>query len=842
MASNIDPTVPSGPIAFTADVRRNFASAKSEIEGLQTLFAGGWNAGHVITVGANLVLSPQGVLSGVASSAQHFLGGYNATTNTPALGAGGTGAGSGVVGNTWVVMTAGTVAVDGVGPVNVSDQIVNSGSLWQRLPFSAAYGSMAVQNANSVAISGGFASGLSYVSILGGGTLSANALTPDVAYSWQDLSGNSAGWIGADGTFHFGTLTANGGFAAGLSYLSILNGGTVNTGQMTPDVAYAWQDQSGNSAGWIGADGVFHIGSVAVGTQTVNALTVTGPFNVATVAPSAMVIANGTFGTGSTLLPTDILAVETDPAGNVYKAVHQSGGLIADPARHIISNMIQQTVRRSYRLTQGAPTFEGSSPTADAGTSNTYHLCCTLDGYFDAVRLLIPSFQSSAGQSIKVCVAPSATPNDYINPLDGSNNPVPWIPVTFNNAGADIDLPDQGFSGAAALALAVTTTSAATTLVFSSGLTVAMVGAPIYGPRCLQSGTIITAVNVGTQTATISPPLFNSTDQPTAGPGVTFYVGVQTGLLPNNPASPVQYSMTALLTDWIPCSALVRSDGGTWPLLMVRVQVTGTAMPMVGIPSGQLHTGFSNVIGDRIWSCYSGPGDFVSYGNQGGFVPGADNGKSMVFAVQFLSRTPGVTTFGVGDSVGQGFGAFASGIGALALSHMRLSSLACPITQIIVPNGWLNSGQGIVYYPTAKVLSPIIQPGILFLQSWSRNNFLTTLQFTPADADWQWLQNLMLIRKASLWGAVPLIFQAWPNSTMTAATDAYRVGNNTRATQMAAAGAALTFNMDALVGTGATGPAVLQAQYTADGLHLNQAGQEVAAASMSAVLKGAIGR
>lgn len=36
MVSNIDPSVPSGPNAYTADVRDNFAAAKAEIEALQT--------------------------------------------------------------------------------------------------------------------------------------------------------------------------------------------------------------------------------------------------------------------------------------------------------------------------------------------------------------------------------------------------------------------------------------------------------------------------------------------------------------------------------------------------------------------------------------------------------------------------------------------------------------------------------------------------------------------------------------------------------------------------------------------------------------------------------------
>ena len=45
MVSNIDPTKPTTSLAYTADVRANFAAAKSEIEMLQT--SGGGSGGNV---------------------------------------------------------------------------------------------------------------------------------------------------------------------------------------------------------------------------------------------------------------------------------------------------------------------------------------------------------------------------------------------------------------------------------------------------------------------------------------------------------------------------------------------------------------------------------------------------------------------------------------------------------------------------------------------------------------------------------------------------------------------------------------------------------------------------
>ena len=275
MASNIDPTVPSGPVAYTADVRRNFATAKSEITALQVATAnpvtsvsgrvgaiilshiditdwnaataslGLWKAGTVNAIGSSLVLNAQGTLNAAASSAQHYLGNYNALTNTPSIGALGTGSGGGVNGNTWVVNVAGTVAADGVGAVNVSDQIVNSGSLWVRQPWSTGYGSMAIQNANNVNISGGSIVGLAMLNtgnvVLTGGTITnistlgaanvtlaggtianmaAIGAGPDdvwapspsgaYAYDWHDQFGMIAGFLSLLGVFNFTSIVARG--------------------------------------------------------------------------------------------------------------------------------------------------------------------------------------------------------------------------------------------------------------------------------------------------------------------------------------------------------------------------------------------------------------------------------------------------------------------------------------------------------------------------------------------------------------------------------------------------------------------------------------------------------
>jgi hypothetical protein len=68
MASLIDPSKPAGPIAYTADVRANFATAKSEIEALQQSIGngGGGDGGgpYLPLTGVVLPTSPVGLPAG----------------------------------------------------------------------------------------------------------------------------------------------------------------------------------------------------------------------------------------------------------------------------------------------------------------------------------------------------------------------------------------------------------------------------------------------------------------------------------------------------------------------------------------------------------------------------------------------------------------------------------------------------------------------------------------------------------------------------------------------------------------------------------------------------------
>src|SRR5262249_12347739 len=67
-------------------------------------------------------------------------GGWNASTNSPALSNGG---GGGVAGDVYTVTTAGSTSIDGNASWAVGDQIQNTGSAWLKVSYSTAFGNLA---------------------------------------------------------------------------------------------------------------------------------------------------------------------------------------------------------------------------------------------------------------------------------------------------------------------------------------------------------------------------------------------------------------------------------------------------------------------------------------------------------------------------------------------------------------------------------------------------------------------------------------------------------------------------------------------------------------------------
>lgn len=197
-------------------------------------------AGGVASLDSNGKL-PSANLPASITTGVNPRGAYNAATNTPAISSGG---GGGAKGDVFVVSVAGTVAADGIGAVAVSDQIINSGTAWQRVPASSTYGTMAAQNASAVAITGGAAKGLTTLGLSNGGGLSPG-LTGGYSVTLTDARGYVLAAWKADGTYAGPKLQV----LYGQSSLPVL-------------------DQSGNEIAHFGSNGLTVLGAGTLGTAS----------------------------------------------------------------------------------------------------------------------------------------------------------------------------------------------------------------------------------------------------------------------------------------------------------------------------------------------------------------------------------------------------------------------------------------------------------------------------------------------------------------------------------------------------------------------------------------------
>jgi hypothetical protein len=225
---------------------------------------------------------PAGIVTGM-----HPRGSWNASTNTPTLASGG---GWGVAGDYYMVTVAGSTSIDGTATWAVGDQIVNTGTGSYRIPYSSVNGTMAIQNANAVAITGGSTQGQTVVGFNDGSLIQPGTpMVPDLAWWRRDAAGNIVEALGVDSTLFlqnlrvYGTVTFN-VFAATIVNATAVNAATatlsgnltfsasgdlIDAGAVMPDLARWWRDTAGNIALAVGTDGTVLVQNMQVqGTLT----------------------------------------------------------------------------------------------------------------------------------------------------------------------------------------------------------------------------------------------------------------------------------------------------------------------------------------------------------------------------------------------------------------------------------------------------------------------------------------------------------------------------------------------------------------------------------------------
>lgn len=293
-------------------------------------------------------------------------------------------------------------------------------------------------------------------------------------------------------------------------------------------------------------------------------------------------------------------------------------------------------------------------------------------------------------------------------------------------------------------------------------------------------------------------------------------------------------------TDIAQLSSVARSDGGTKPILAMRVIFGPTAtLPVVGNGTDSF-TNWATRSTGNLWAMRHQAVLAATPGNYANFTSTTNQSQSPIVGYRFWSRGRVVNVMNVGDSIDDGRGTYlGAGYGELVCDSL---STVGGLTFMQANLGW--SSQAASTYLTRAMdalRSPVVRPDILMIPSMSPNEGtpLTVGQFrTRAN----WLAKV--IDECRRLGVVPVIRTMLPCSAAVNdwnASDALRIADNARVVALRdrdvlVADVAPLFET-VLDGDGQMG---INPALTNDGIHPNDAGLALMAAELAPlVAKGA---
>lgn len=276
-----------------------------------------------------------------------------------------------------------------------------------------------------------------------------NPLIPGYIQTEVDGDGNIAGGMRKDGTRVFasveselsqaGTLNVTTSITAPAATLTAgtIGGASYSGDSLIPGWAWRAQDGDGNMIGGIRNSGLWDWSQAKIDTLTVT--------NLITGGASA----DNSFVAGSKYLPgTEYYTA--DPDGNIATALSKSGILRALPKPAIIARAARQIARPTNLLTYTPPQ---TAPDDTVTSGTTIATLWTMDADFDYVRL-VWGIQSTNSVTVSAVIAPTATANDGVNPLDEDGAAQAWTQVKVNNGGSSEYEPwNQNTGSATSIAL-----------------------------------------------------------------------------------------------------------------------------------------------------------------------------------------------------------------------------------------------------------------------------------------------------------------------------------------------------------------------------------------------------
>jgi hypothetical protein len=177
---------------------------------------------------------------------------------------------------------------------------------------------------------------------------------------------------------------------------------------------------------------------------------------------------------------------------------------------------------------------------------------------------------------------------------------------------------------------------------------------------------------------------------------------------------------SVILGDWTKVQSLARLDGGTLPLVFIRVY-TSTNYGAGALPAVSF-TAFDAVASGRIVR-----GGYV--GGDSATTPGTITAPVQTTSymassgMQFISRARGLSVMAVGDSLFQGFG---TDTYQDSPYHIACAALSTPTTPVIFANRGYQGRKSTVFHAEIYTLAPVLRPDVLIIKPESPNDGVPT--------------------------------------------------------------------------------------------------------------------
>lgn len=172
------------------------------------------------------------------------------------------------------------------------------------------------------------------------------------------------------------------------------------------------------------------------------------------------------------------------------------------------------------------------------------------------------------------------------------------------------------------------------------------------------------------------------------------------------------------VSDWIPLSSVPRADGGSFPLVMVRVAVgTSTSSWATTAPMSTATDANGGFIVQGGWTADVG-GAYVS--NPAANNPsGALSQNLATVGIQFRCRNPGISIIGIGDSLTQCQTVVTDGLSSWGWRAAAALSAAG------IPCGFVNNGQ------SSQAMDVFTTSGLNAITAWTGANMVCMQAYSP---------------------------------------------------------------------------------------------------------------